>query len=147
MKRRMMAIACLAAGLVMIGSSAQAAEPCPANGRELPVEALFGSWEARIEGEPGLAQLRLARHPDYAGVSGSIERTADGQSRSARVAGDIDDEGLLSIDESDDGQRISGVWLGELRPESCGKEFRGVWRNALDDSTHSFTLNKIGNWK
>jgi hypothetical protein len=65
----------------------------------------------------------------------------------AQLAGDIDDEGLLSIDESLDGRAISGNWLGELQPGSCGKEFRGTWRNASDDSTHPFVLNKTGSWQ
>src|SRR5690606_11532708 len=42
--------------------------PCPASVRELPPEALYGRWEARIDGQPGVAELRLARHPEYAGV-------------------------------------------------------------------------------
>ena len=62
----------------------------------------------------------------------------------AQVAGDIDDEGMLSLDESADGRSISGVWLGALlQPGSCGREFKGVWRDADNDSTHPFTLNKM----
>ena len=37
---------------------------------------------------------------------------------------------------------ISAVWSGEMQPGSCGKEFKGTWRNAADDSTHPFVLNK-----
>ena len=35
--------------------------------------------------------------------------------RSSQLAGDIDDDGMLSLDESLDGRAISGVWLGELQ--------------------------------
>ena len=142
MKRRLLLALCLAAG------SAWAQPACPANGRELPVGALYGQWEARIEGEPGIARVRLARHPEYEGVRGTITRERGGRPPSvAQLAGDIDDEGLLNIDESLDGRAISGNWLGELQPGSCGKEFKGTWRNASDDSTHPFVLNKTGSWQ
>ena len=142
MKRRLLLALCLAAG------SAWAQPACPANGRELPVGALYGQWEARIEGEPGIARVQLARHPEYEGVRGTITREGGGRPPSvAQLAGDIDDEGLLSIDESLDGRAISGNWLGELQPGSCGKEFKGTWRNASDDSTHPFVLNKTGSWQ
>jgi len=142
MKRRLLLALCLAAG------SAFAQAACPANGRELPVGALYGQWEARIEGEPGIARVQLARHPEYEGVRGTITREGGGRPPSvAQLAGDIDDEGLLSIDESLDGRAISGNWLGELQPGSCGKEFKGTWRNASDDSTHPFVLNKTGSWQ
>ena len=89
------------------------------------VEALYGRWEARFDGMPGIARLQLAKHPDYAGVRGTITRDGGAASPSvAQLAGDIDDEGLLNIDESQDGRAISGVWLGELQAGSCGKELR-----------------------
>ncbi|VTU36219.1 hypothetical protein [Variovorax sp. RA8] len=143
MKRRLLL---LALGLAAGGALAQQA--CPADGRELPARALYGHWEARIEGVPGIARVQLARHPDYEGVRGTITRESGGKPPTvAQLAGDIDDEGLLSIDESMDGRAISGNWLGELQPGSCGKEFRGTWRNASDDSTHPFVLNKTGSWQ
>jgi hypothetical protein len=142
MKRRLLLALCLAAG------SAFAQAACPANGRELPVGALYGQWEARIEGEPGIARVQLAKHPEYEGVRGTITREGATKPPSvAQLAGDIDDEGLLNIDESLDGRAISGNWLGELQPGSCGKEFKGTWRNASDDSTHPFVLNKTGSWQ
>jgi hypothetical protein len=54
----------------------------------------------------------------------------------------VDDEGALSIDESQDGHAISGVWSGKLQARSCGREFRGTWRNAADDSVHPFVLKQ-----
>ncbi|WP_077001771.1 hypothetical protein [Variovorax sp. KK3] len=142
MKRLVLLAACLAA----CGAAAQPA--CPANGRELPVEALYGRWEARIDGQPGIAQVRLERHPDYAGVRGTVTRGGGTKPATvAQLAGDVDDEGMLNIDESADGRAISGSWLGELQPGSCGKEFKGTWRNASDDSTHPFVLNKTGTWQ
>ena len=133
----------LALSLAAGGALAQPA--CPANGRELPAGALYGQWEARIEGVPGIARVQLARHPDYEGVRGTITRESGAKPPSvAQLAGDIDDEGLLSIDESMDGRAISGNWAGTLQPRSCGREFRGTWRNAANDSTHPFVLTKTG---
>jgi len=118
---------------------------CPATARDLPLESLYGDWQAQFDGQPGTAQVRLGKHPDYAGVRGTITRTAAAASARptvAQLAGDIDDEGELAIDESLDGRSISGVWSGSLQPDSCGREFKGTWRDATDDSTHPFTLKK-----
>ncbi len=43
-----------------------------------------------------------------------------------------------------DGLSISAVWAGELQPGSCGREFRGTWRNSGDDRTQPFVLRKTG---
>jgi hypothetical protein len=119
---------------------------CPADARQLPLQSLYGRWDARFDGLPAVAAVQLGKHPDYAGVRGTITRNAAGATRPsvAQLAGDVDDEGALSIDESLDGRAISGVWAGTLQPGSCGREFRGTWRNAADDSTHPFVLNKTG---
>ncbi len=148
-----LAVLCLASGgATAQNAPAQVPAPapaeavkCPAKGSEMPLEALFGAWEARFEGVPGVAKVQLAKHPDYAGVRGTITRSDGAPATVAQLAGDIDDEGMLSLDESLDGQAISGVWLGELAPGSCGKQWQGVWRNAEDDSNRPFTLNKVGN--
>ena len=127
-------------------STVPAPQACPASAAELPLEALFGAWEARIEGLKGVAKIKLDQHPDYAGVRGTISRGGDGAPATvSQLAGDIDEDGMLSLDESLDGRAISGVWLGALQAASCGREFKGVWRDAANDSTHPFVLNKTGN--
>lgn len=161
-----LATACIASagGASAQGASAQGTAPaadatatatpaCPASASELPLEALFGNWEARIDSLKGVGKVKLDQHPDYAGVRGTITRGEEGTGGGTRgtavtvaqLAGDIDDDGMLSLDESLDGSAISGVWLGALQPASCGREFKGVWRDATNDSTHPFVLNKIGN--
>jgi hypothetical protein len=143
------AIILIAALAVSTGAAGQnvlkapAAAECAASAAELPVQALYGRWEARFPGLPGLASVQLARHPEYAGgVRGTIERGGV----VAQLAGDIDDDGQLTLDESHDGRAISAVWSGGLQPGSCGKEFKGTWRNTLDDSTRPFVLRKLGAW-
>jgi hypothetical protein len=129
------------------GPAAQGtAQPgCPATARDLPIEALYGHWQARFDGLPGAASVVLGKHPEYVGVRGTVTRAPAAPSANASVAqlaGDVDDEGVLAIDESLDGRSINGVWSGTLQPDSCGREFRGIWRNAADDSTHPFILKK-----
>lgn len=124
------------------------AAPCPTDGRDVPLEALFGSWEARFDGIPGIAKVRLSRHPEYAGVRGTVTRDRGTAPPSvAQLAGDIDDDGVLNIDESQDGRSISRVWTAELQSGSCGRAFKGTWRDASDGSTHPLLLNKTGSWQ
>ena len=143
-----LAAGCMAAGAQEPpqGPSAPSAAACPASASALPLEALFGTWEARIDDQKGVAKVKLNQHPDYAGVRGTITRGGDGTPATvSQLAGDIDDDGMLSLDESLDGRAISGVWLGALQPASCGREFKGIWRDAASDTTHPFVLNKTGN--
>lgn len=143
MNARPWALALLLCGA--LPTSALAAEPgaaaCATDATDLPVEALYGRWEARFGDLPALADVQMGKHPEYPGsVRGTIVR--DG--RSAQLSGDIDDAGFLLLDESQDGLRISAVWAGELQPGSCGREFRGTRRNSGDDRTQPFVLRKTG---
>lgn len=143
--RKFIALLCVAAATALSGcASAPAHDPnCPDDARDLPLAALYGPWEVRFDGLPGTAAVQLGKHPDYAGVRGTITRTEAGHKTSvAQLAGDVDDEGALSIDESLDGKAISGNWAGALTPRSCGREFRGTWRDATTDRTHAFVLTK-----
>lgn len=135
--------ACLLAG-ACIASASWAQADCPDSAQRLPMQALYGSWEARIDGQDGIATLVLERHPDYDGVRGQLQRPGQPP---ALVAGDIDPDGLLALDESQDGKSISASWSGELQPGSCGRAFKGIWRRGADDSEHAFTLHKSSSWK
>lgn len=142
-KATTIAAALLAAALA-VGCAAPRDPNCPADARELPLQALYGQWEARFDDLPGTAVVQLGKHPEYAGVRGTITRRADTSTKTtvAQLAGDVDDEGALSIDESLDGRAISGVWSGTLQPGACGREFRGTWRDAATERTHPFVLRK-----
>ena len=144
-RRRVLAAALLAGALGLAAAqTAPAADGCIDSAQALPVEALYGLWEARFEGEAASATVRLAAHPEYAGgVRGTIAR---GEAV-AQLAGDIDDEGLLVLDESQDGRAISAVWSGQLQPGACGRAFTGTWRRAADEATRSFELRKTGTWQ
>ena len=117
---------------------------CPRSADELAPELLYGRWEARFDDAPAASVLRLARHPEYAGsVRGTLARPG-GPGADAQVAGDIDDAGVLTLDESADGRAIDAVWSADLEPGSCGRSFRGTRRDARDDATRTFTLHKTG---
>jgi hypothetical protein len=138
--------ALLASALLALSgcASVRGSADCPVDARDLPVQSLYGRWEARFDNLPAVAAVQLGKHPDYDGVRGTITRNSANPAKGtvAQLAGDVDDEGALSIDESQDGRAISGVWSGKLQTGSCGREFRGTWRNAADESTHPFVLSK-----
>ncbi|WP_038211508.1 hypothetical protein [Xenophilus azovorans] len=124
-------------------ASSDAPPGCPADARALPVEALYGRWLARFDGAADAASVALHAHPEYAGsVRGSVTRGGPASPHTSQLAGDVTDDGILALDESRDGRSISAVWTAELVPASCGKEFKGTWRNAADDRTLSFVLTR-----
>lgn len=116
---------------------------CPASTDDVPVQALYGNWDARFTRPSGqgdeAASVSFRPHPEYAGsVRGEVVRAG----ATSQLAGDIDDDGVFTLDESRDGRAISAVWSGRMRKGSCGKEFQGEWRNATDDSILPFVLTK-----
>jgi hypothetical protein len=56
------------------------------------------------------------------------------------VAGDSGDDGVIELDESDDGTRISGQWVGKLTPNG---DFKGVWSNVDESVTESIELHRV----
>ena len=150
MKKRpgRLALVLLAASMAWAGAMAQnvpspigtapTAADCPIDANALPAQALYGFWQVAFDGAD-TASVVLHPHPDYeGGVRGTITRAG----LVAQLAGDIGDDGLLTLDESQDGRTISATWSGDLQAASCGKEFKGLWRNALDDNTRNFVLRK-----
>ena len=61
----------------------------------------------------------------------------------AQLAGDIDDEGMLALDESEDGRSISATWALAVQPDSCGKEFKGTWQHAGDEAKRPVVMTRI----
>jgi hypothetical protein len=119
-----------------------AAATCVAAADVTPLH-LYGLWRAEFEGLPQGATLLFEKHPEYAeSVSGGITR--DGVR--ARIAGDVDD-GTLTLEESEDGQRISATWNGRVVDASCGKEIRGSWKNTHNHREYSFVLRKVPGWQ
>ncbi|WBY00362.1 hypothetical protein PE066_12855 [Ramlibacter tataouinensis] len=127
------------AALLLGGASALAnAADCPQPAEVTPLQML-GLWHAEFDGLAQGATLLLERHPVYAqSLRGAINR--DGERR--LVAGDIE-EGEVTLEESADGRRIDGTWLGEVVPGSCGREIRGSWQPRGEGKALGFTMRKL----
>ena len=126
----------------------------------MKAEQLFGVWDVRFEDPPATlpaqATMRLERHAEFAdSLAGEVSRNikagsksaeAGGHAASAALAGDLD-EGLLLLDESSDNISITGTWNGEMVAGSCGRMFRGLWKDTSaaarpDAPDLAFTLTK-----
>ncbi len=114
------------------------AADCP-TAQALQQRHLLGRWQAELPGLGQRLQLQLTPHPELAeSVHGSVQR---GSQRS-QLTGDVDG-GTLTLEESDDGQRISATWLGDVVEGSCGREIRGQWqREGASAAPQRFILRK-----
>jgi hypothetical protein len=125
-------------------NSAKAATPplttCPTPA-QVHSRDLYGSWTLEIPAEgsaqPALrGRLELAQNPEFAdSISGWLHL----EGRKIFVAGDIEDASL-SLEESEDGQRISAVWDGDIDPHSCGNTITGTRR--VGEQSRPFVLRK-----
>jgi hypothetical protein len=140
-----------------------AAVACP-DAKALKPAQIHGLWRARFSpapaGLPAEATLRIERHAEFSdSVAGSVSRdlgptaataAAGGHAARAQLAGDLED-GFLSLDESSNGVSITGTWNAEMEQGSCGKKFKGVWKdtsnNAPPDAADvPFTLERPARW-
>lgn len=130
----------LLAGLACAGAAA-----CPAAADLTPAH-LWGLWRVSFEGgaeAPTAATVLFEKHPERTeSVRGAINR--DGVQ--SLLAGDVDD-GVLALDESDNGLQITAIWSGNVADTSCGKEFTGIWRRSKDNTERSFVLRKLPGWQ
>ena len=121
------------------------AAACPAAADLTPAH-LWGLWRVSFDGgagAPTTATVLFEKHPERTeSVRGAINR----DSVQSLLAGDVD-EGLLTLDESDDGLQITAVWSGNVAETSCGKEFTGTWRRSKDNTERSFVLRKLPGWQ
>ncbi|MEO7242954.1 MAG: hypothetical protein ABIW85_08570 [Variovorax sp.] len=123
-----------------VGSNAEGPSPaCAADAGEMPVQALYGIWQVRL-GDID-ARVALFAHPEY---EGSVRGRMTQGGRVAELAGDIDDEGTLTLDESANGRDISAVWSATFVAGGCGRLFEGTRRDAQSDTTQSVMLRKTG---
>lgn len=105
----------------------------------LTARDLWGLWRVRVEGQPP-ATLLLERHATRAdSVYGEVSRAGV----RAQLAGDIE-AGELVLDESDDGQRISAVWVARPSDGHCGRQWSGHWRAAGSLRQVPFVMQRMG---
>ena len=127
---------------------------------QMKAEQLFGTWSVRFAvtpaGLPATATMRLERHEEFSdSLAGVVVRqlprvggkaAVGAHAGTAQLAGDLDG-GLLLLDESSDNVSITGTWNGEMVEGSCGKMFRGTWKDTsasapVDAPDVAFTLTK-----
>ena len=132
---------------------------CPA-ARDLPAAKLYGVWAVRFDkapaGLPATATLQLQRHAEFSdSLAGSVTRALGasagssaiaGHAARAALAGDLE-EGMLMLDESSNNVNITGTWNAEMAAGSCGKLFKGVWKDtssgaSADAAEIPFTMQK-----
>jgi hypothetical protein len=116
---------------------------------------LYGTWQVELigslpatdkAGAPLLptpterASMVLQKNPDY---DDSLGGWLQWSNQKVSVVGDIDD-GSFSLEESDDGTRISAVWEGEIMPGSCGKAITGTRR--VGEVLTPFVMRKATGW-
>ena len=126
-----------------------AAQACP-QGAEVRAAQLYGSWDvfwlapdaSAPEAAPhGRLQLGpSAEHPD--GLRG---RFVEGGTE-VLIAGDVDEDGELALEQSADGRRIDATWIGPFTEGSCAREVRGTWTRAADGATRRFVLRQRSGW-
>lgn len=112
--------------LAIVLSAGPVHAACP-TAAEIETPMLVGTW--RVDWTDGARQrgqapwtLVLAPHPEYEGsLKGHIDQ---GQQQHAVVA-DWDDQ-TLTMEESEDGQRISATWQATATEGLCGRELQGL---------------------
>ena len=129
--------------------------------QQIKAPQLYGVWAVRFinppVGLPDTATMLLERHAEFSeSLAGTVSRdvsvvtgSAAVQRRSikAAVAGDFEDS-ILILDESSNSINITGTWNGEMVAGSCGKEFRGNWKDTSSSAPANapdvpFTLRKL----
>jgi hypothetical protein len=153
----------IAISTIPLGATAQSNQQTACTDvHALKAAQLYGLWEARFSnppaGLPAQATMRLQQHAEFTeSLAGLVTRelgAAAGapaiasHAHQAALAGDLEDGRLLLLDESSDRISITGTWNGELVEGSCGKQFRGSWkdtsRSAADNAPDvPFTLTKL----
>ncbi|MES2188547.1 MAG: hypothetical protein V4454_00375 [Pseudomonadota bacterium] len=149
-------LACtLSTGVLAQSAASSACTPA----KDMKAAQLFGLWSASFTnppaGLPDKATMLLQQHAEFSeSLSGTVSRNMDGvrqpaagHAAKAALAGDLD-EGMLLLDESSDNIAITGTWNGEMVAGSCGRIFRGVWKDtsksaAPDSPDVPFTLTRL----
>ena len=128
----------LVLGLMLCSSAtAQSLQVTCPSAEELKAEQLHGNWAVSFE-TPALASsttLQLRRHAEFSeSLAGSVSRQVRvagaraPATTKAALAGDLEG-GLLLLDESSNGINITGTWNGEMVKGSCGRLFKGWWKD------------------
>ncbi|WP_431094608.1 hypothetical protein [Polaromonas aquatica] len=128
---------------------------------DMKAAQLYGLWTVRFErppaGLPARATMLLEQHAEFSdSLAGIVSRDLGpaagskaiaGHAAKAALAGDLEG-GMLLLDESSDNVSITGTWNGEMVEGSCGKAFRGAWKDTSSSAPDNapdvpFTLTRL----
>ncbi len=137
----------LCLGLLLLGAAATASGAQPEVPAAAPqaaapasaVEKLFASAPV-FRGELGelTIQVSLRQKEDMReGLEG--EYFVFGRSQKILLAGEFDRDGAIFLEESENGQNVSGQWEGNFD----GDTFRGVWSSSDGSVEKPFTLKLV----
>jgi hypothetical protein len=120
--------------------------PC-LNARDVQATDLYGTWRVELSRSSLAGALQIERgsvvfekNPEFAdSVVGWLQWGKD----KIFVAGDVE-AGSFSLEESDDGTRISAGWEGTVAEGSCGKAITGSRR--VGEMSTPFVLRKATGW-
>ena len=107
----------------------------------LSAEDLVGAWQVTLLSEPVRhARLDLYPHPDY---PGSLRGDLHWPQGRLAVAADLEGT-ALTLEESEDGRRISATWVGELVLGHCGRRIEGqrLGNGGADTQGPAFRLQR-----
>ena len=94
---------------------------------------LHGRWRATWGGQTGWLVLGPSpENPD--GWRGTLQADRPGAAP-VLIAGDLDEQGQFTLEESSDGRRISANWDGQPVEGTCLAEVRGLRREAGAESS------------
>jgi hypothetical protein len=120
--------------------------PCR-NARDVQAADLYGTWRVEVPRSSLAGAVQTERgkvvfekNPEFAD---SVVGWLDWGKDKIFVAGDVD-AGSFSLEESDDGTRISAVWEGTVAEGSCGKVITGLRR--VGEVSTPFALRKATGW-
>lgn len=120
--------------------------PCP-SARDVQSTDLYGTWRFELNHSalapsdlPQRGSVVLEKNPEFAD---SVIGWLQWDSRKIFVAGDVEQTNF-SLEESEDGTRISAVWEGSVAEGSCGKAITGVRR--AGNVSVPFILRKATGW-
>lgn len=150
-----------AASSVQTGTPTTAVAPCPAP-LEVSTAHLYGLWhvtfhdgalppddQADIHRQASArTTILFERHPEHDdSLRGAMKPIGNIQSPgTVWLSGDLED-GELILDESDNGQHISAVWVAHPSAQGCGKVFKGNRRLADSDTLQTFVMTKAASWR
>lgn len=99
------------------------------------------------------ATVQFERHPEHDdSLRGTLRDAPAADTHIAPhsvpllLSGDLD-EGELILDESQDGRRISAVWVAYPTAAGCGRELRGNRRQADSDALETLILTRVPGWR